>query len=62
MRKHPLYLGYALAVLGFCSWADYRGISFTRVNEVRNVPRSVRDNPGAYRPVYGGYSRYFGGK
>ena len=43
--------------------AEYRGWSFcTRVNEVKNVPKTVRDNPGAYRSHYGGYSRYVGGK
>ena len=43
-------------------YAEYSGWSMTRVNEVKNVPRSVRDNPGAYRSVYSGYSHYSGGK
>jgi predicted MFS family arabinose efflux permease len=38
-----------LAVLGA---AQYRGWSLTRANESRNNPRSVRDNPGAYRSSY----------
>ena len=29
---------------------------------VRNVPQSIRDNPGAYRSLYTGSPRYFGGK
>jgi len=26
------------------------------------VPRSIRDNPGSYRSVYGYYHHYTGGK
>ena len=43
-------------------FADYRGWALTRVNRVETVPQSIRDNPGAYRPVYGGIPRYPGGK
>jgi hypothetical protein len=49
-------------VLGFAAMAQYQGWSLTRVNEVRNIPKTVRDNPGAYRSHYAGYYRYFGGK
>jgi hypothetical protein len=60
--RHPLYAIYGVLVLGFASMAQYQGWSLTRVNEVRNIPRTVRDNPGAYRSHYAGYYRYFGGK
>jgi hypothetical protein len=53
---------YGMAVLASVSFAEYRGWSLTRVNEVPNVPKSVRDNPGSYRSVYGYYHRYTGGK
>ena len=56
------YLLYSMAVLGLLGTADYRGWSLTRATRVDNVPRSIRDNPGAYRPVYGGIPRYPGGK
>lgn len=56
------YLLYSAAVLGLLGMADYRGWSLTRATRVDNVPRSIRDNPGAYRPVYGGIPRYPGGK
>jgi hypothetical protein len=56
------YLLYSVAVLGLLAVADYRGWSLTRATRVDNVPRSIRDNPGAYRPVYGGIPRYPGGK
>jgi len=60
--KHPIYLGYGLLLVGLVSLAEYRGWSFLTVNEVKNVPKSVRDNPGAYRPLYRYYPRHFGGK
>ena len=56
------YLLYSVAVLGMLGVEDYRGWSLTRATRVDNVPRSIRDNPGAYRPVYGGIPRYPGGK
>ena len=63
MKLNPRYLLYGLAVIGALTWAEYRGWSMTRVSETRDpTPRSVRDNPGAYRPIYGGSGRYFGGK
>ncbi len=57
-----LHLLYALAVIGLTGYADYRGWSFSRVNEVKNVPKSVRDNPGIYRSIYRPIPHYIGGK
>lgn len=57
-----IYLLFGLSVLGGAVWADQRGLSLTRPTEVRNVPTSIRDNPGAYRSLYRGTGRYFGGK
>lgn len=62
MVRHPLYLLYGMLVLGWVGWSEYRGQSLTKVNEVKDLPRSLRDNPGAYRSHYGAYPRYFGGK
>jgi hypothetical protein len=42
--------------------ADTRGWFGTRSSMVQNVPRSIRDNPGAYRALYSGSPRLFGGK
>jgi hypothetical protein len=56
------FLIYGLAVLGGVSVAEYQGWSLNRVDEVLNVPKSVRDNPGSYRSVYGYYHHYTGGK
>jgi len=44
----------ALALLGL---ANYRGWSLMSYNEVKNVPQSVRNNPGAYRSVYRYYHK-----
>lgn len=60
--KNPVYVLYGLFLLGLGGYAQYRGWSFLSVDEVRSVPRTVRDNPGAYRSHYAGYGRYFGGK
>lgn len=56
------YLVYGLLVLGALFLAEYRGWSFDSINEVKNVPKSVRDNPGSYRSVYSNYHHYTGGK
>ncbi len=47
-----IYTLWAAAVIVLLGAAQYRGWSFTRTDESRNNPRSVRDNPGAYRPSY----------
>lgn len=57
-----LYFVFGLAVLALLGYAEYRGWSMLRTNEVRNVTPTVRDNPGAYRPHYYGSGRYVGGK
>jgi hypothetical protein len=57
-----LYILYGIIVLGTFGMAEYRGWSLDSVNEVKNVPRSVRDNPGSYRSVYNSYHHYTGGK
>ena len=56
-----LYVIYGVAVLlGLASRNTRAGV--WPVNEVKNVPRSVRDNPGSYRSVYSSYHHYTGGK
>lgn len=59
-----LYFLYGLGILGLLGWTQYRGWSPLSVNEVRTTPKSVRDNPGAYRSPYvgGGVGRYPRGK
>jgi hypothetical protein len=62
MFRHPVYLIYGLALLMAGGAAEYRGWTLFRPNEVRGLPKSIRDNPGSYRSIYTGYSRYSGGK
>ena len=57
-----IYLLYGVAVLGLMATAQFKGWNMSNVNEVKNVPRSVRDNPGSYRSVYSSYHHYTGGK
>jgi hypothetical protein len=56
------YLVYGLLVLSTLFVAAYRGWSLDTTEEVKNVPKSVRDNPGSYRSVYSSYHHYTGGK
>jgi hypothetical protein len=58
--SHPFYLAYGVLLL--VGVAEYRGWSPASVNQVKNVPRTVRDNPGAYRSHYAFLPRYIGGK
>lgn len=45
---------YGLLIAGSVAMSQWRGWSLDKVNEVRDVPRSIRDNPGAWRPHYSG--------
>jgi hypothetical protein len=57
-----LFLAFGAFVVGSSAMADMRGWLATKPAVVRNVPRSIRDNPGAYRSLYNGAPRFFGGK
>jgi hypothetical protein len=50
-----------LTIVGTARTADVRGW-LGRTTTMQNVPRSIRDNPGAYRSLYAGGPRSFGGK
>lgn len=58
----PLYTLFGLIVLGTLATAQWRGWTLTRASEVRGIPPTVRDNPGAYRSHYVGSGRYLRGK
>jgi hypothetical protein len=62
MLRHPIFSLYGLTLLGLASFADYKGLSLSPIHRTENVPKSVRDNPGIYRSIYSGYTRYSGGK
>ena len=41
-----------LALFGYLT---YTGTGFTSYDEVKGVPKSIRNNPGVYRSVYSRY-------
>jgi hypothetical protein len=57
-----LYFLYGLIVVGAMATAQYQGWRLTSVAAGQVAPKSVRDNPGSYRPVYGGFRHFTGGK
>ena len=60
--RYAGYLIYSMGMLTAATWAEFRGYTMSSVNQTKVAPKTVRDNPGAYRSSYGGYSRYIGGK
>jgi hypothetical protein len=62
LRANPLFLLYGILLIGASTFGEYRGFSFSRISQQKVLPKSIRDNPGAYRSTYGGFSRYIGGK
>ena len=60
--RTPGYFIYGLMLLSGATIAEFRGWTMTSVNQLKDVPKTVRDNPGAYRSTYGINPRYTGGK
>ena len=52
MFKHVIYLAFGALVVGGAAAAELRGWGTAGRSEVKDVPRTVRDNPGSYRPHY----------
>jgi len=50
-----LFFMYGLLILALFCYADYRGLSLTSYDEVKNLPKSIRNNPGSYRSMYQRY-------
>lgn len=50
--KHPIYTTVGVLMIALIVAAEVRGWTPMRPNQTKNVPRSIRDNPGAYRPHY----------
>ena len=57
-----VYFLVGVLVVAGAVTADTRGWLGTRASMLQNVPRSIRDNPAAYRALYRGSPRLFGGK
>jgi hypothetical protein len=62
LRANPLYALYGVVLLGALSLGQLFGVSFSNISEVKNIPKSVRENPGVYRSHYAWLPRWFGGK
>ena len=62
MGSRVLYALFGVAVLGAALVPEWRGYALRRARAQQVVPRSVRENPGAYRTVYRGPYRYLRGK
>lgn len=52
MMAARAYAVWATVVLVMLGVAQYRGWTMTSVEKSKTNPRSVRDNPGAYRSTY----------
>ncbi|HEY2163983.1 MAG TPA: hypothetical protein VGH04_08340 [Gemmatimonadaceae bacterium] len=52
MIGKTIYLIMGFVVLAGTAAAEWRGWGPTNVTEVKDVPRTVRNNPGSYRPHY----------
>ena len=60
--KSRFYNIYGVLVILFLGYAHLFGIGFGEVDEVPNVPKTVRSNPGSYRSHYSSHVHYSGGK
>ena len=52
MSGPRIYVALGLLLLATAGAAELRGWTLARASEAKAVPRSVRDNPGSYRPHY----------
>ncbi len=59
---YKLFQIYGIAVMALLALAHWTGWAWVDLDRLRDVPRSVRDNPGSYRSVYTHYTHYTGGK
>lgn len=58
-RTYNIYGAVILLLLGYVHLV---GWTMDDVDEVAQVPRSVRSNPGSYRSHYSSHVHYSGGK
>ena len=60
--KTKAYAIFGTLVLLAFVWAHFTGWTLGNVDEVKGVPKSIRDNPGSYRSSYGWARPHTGGK
>jgi len=57
-----IYAVVGALILGVFVWIQFTGWGFGDVDEVKGVPKSIRENPGSYRSSYGWARTHTGGK
>ncbi|HAX44133.1 MAG: hypothetical protein KJZ79_14900 [Bryobacteraceae bacterium] len=62
MLKNPIFSAYSLLLLGSAAFAQWTGFGLNPATPIKDVPKSVRENPGVYRSHYAFLPRWFGGK
>ena len=62
ISRDKFYAVFALILLVGLFLTDYRGWTFENVDEIKQVPKSVRNNPGVYRSHYQTHYHFYGGK
>jgi hypothetical protein len=62
MRRNPFYTAYGALLLLMLGTVQYTGFSLGSLDQARQLPKTIRENPGVYRPNYGSAPRTFGGK
>jgi hypothetical protein len=46
------FVVFGALVLSAFAWGTYTGAGFVQYEEIKDVPKSIRNNPGVYRSVY----------
>ena len=46
------FMLFGALVLGAFGYGTYTGGGFAQYDEIKDVPKSIRNNPGVYRSVY----------
>lgn len=57
-----IHLAWSILILLVLGYVDATGWSGAEMDELAQVPRTVRSNPGSYRSHYTNYTHYSGGK
>jgi hypothetical protein len=62
LRHDPVFALVGAGLLGWVFVAQVAGWTLEDVDELKQVPKTVRSNPGSYRAHYSAHYHYTGGK
>lgn len=62
LTHDPFYTLVGAGVLAWVFTAQVAGWTLADVDEIKQVPKTVRSNPGSYRAHYSAHYHYTGGK